>query len=223
MLKRNILKPWFFATPPMRNARFCFPKGLPKRPKIHSKTTCYTRAFSTSKKHPPSFDFAPTWLPLGPPKAPPRGLQDLFKTTLGSILGHLGCKFNFFASLGVPPGKIFFNFDQILIKFQVVFALTIASTPFTNDSFCKNNCLCNYFGFSTSQRHNQVPWIALLSFFLQPLFCTVSLDLQVLNVTIGFHGLPLWGFVCISYLQNRPLPRRSGRSPREFRGARRDL
>ena len=39
---------------------------------------------------------------------------------------------------------------------------------------------------------------------------------QLLNVTIGFHGLPLWGFVCISYLQNRLLPRRSGRSPLEF-------
>ena len=36
-----------FATSPIRNARFCFPKGGQKRPKMHSKTTCYTSAFST--------------------------------------------------------------------------------------------------------------------------------------------------------------------------------
>ena len=102
-----------FATPPKRNARFCIPKGLPKRSKMHSKTTWNTLAFSTSKKHPPSFDFAPTWLPLGPPKALPRGLQGLLKITLGSILGHLSCKFQFLASQGVPPGPIF----SILINF----------------------------------------------------------------------------------------------------------
>ena len=158
-----------FAIPPIRNARFCFSKGLPKRVKTHSKTACYTSAFSTSEKHPPSIDFGPSWVPFGPPKTPPRALQGLFKTTLGSILGHLGCKFNFVASLGVPPGQIFFNFDQILIKFQAVFALKIASTPFTNDSFCKNNCLCNYFGFSTSQRHNLAPWIALVRLCLHQL------------------------------------------------------
>ena len=77
-----------FATSPMRNASCCFSQGLPKRAKTHSKTTSYTSAFPTLKKQPPSFDFAPTWLPLGPPKAPPRGLQGLLKTTLGSILGH---------------------------------------------------------------------------------------------------------------------------------------
>ena len=160
-VKSQLPEKLIFATPPMRNARFCFPKGLPKRSKMHSKTTCYTSAFSTSEKHPPSFDFAPTWLPLGPPKAPPRGLQGLFKTTLGSILGHLGCKFFFFASLGVPPDPIFFNFDQILIKFQAVFDLKNASTPFTHDSFVKTTA------FAT------------------------TLDFQLLNVTIGFHGLPL--------------------------------
>ena len=135
-VKMQLPEKLIFATPPMRNARFCFPKGLPKRPKMHSKTTCYASAFSTSEKHPSSFDFAPTWLPLGPPKAPPRGLQGLFKTTLGSILGHLGCKFNFFASMGVPRAKFSSIFDQ------------------------------NFMFFSTPQRHNRVPWIALLSFFL---------------------------------------------------------
>ena len=106
-VKTQLPENLIFATPPMRNARFCFPKGLPKRSKMHSKTTWNTLAFSTSKKHPPSFDFAPTWLPLGPPKALPRGLQGLLKITLGSILGHLSCKFQFLASQGVPPGNIF--------------------------------------------------------------------------------------------------------------------
>ena len=116
----------------MRNARFCFPKGLPKRSKTPSKTTCYTSAFSTSKKHPPSFDFAPTWLPLGPPKALPRGLQGLLKITLGSILGHLSCKFQFLASQGVPPGPIFSIFDQFLMVFKAGFLLHVASTPSPN-------------------------------------------------------------------------------------------
>ena len=136
-VKTQLPEKLIFATPPMRNARFCFPKGLPKRPKMHSKTTCYTSAFSTSEKHPSSSDFAPTWLPLGPPKASPRALQGLLKTTLGSILGQVGAKFHFLASLGVPPGN-----------FLIIF--------------------CSFFKmiFSTPQRHNRVPWIALLSFFL---------------------------------------------------------
>ena len=119
-VKMQLPEKLIFATPPMRNARFCFPKGLPKRPKMRSKTTCYTRAFSTSKKHPHSFDFGPSWLPLGPPKAPPRGLQGLLKTTLGSILGHLGCKFNFCCLPGGTPGPIFY---QILMIFETAFAL----------------------------------------------------------------------------------------------------
>ena len=104
-VKMQLPEMLIFATSPIRNARFCFSKGLPKRPKMHSKTTSYTIAFSTSKKHPPSFDFGPSWLHLGTPKALPRGLQDLSKTTLGSILGHLGCKFTFFASLGSPRAQ----------------------------------------------------------------------------------------------------------------------
>ena len=137
-VKMQLPEKLIFATPPMRNARFCVPKGLPKRPKMHSKTTCYTSAFSTSEKHPPSFDFAPTWLPLGPPKAPPRGLQGLFKTTLGSILGHLGCKFNFcWSPWGYPRAQFSSFFYQTLMIFEAVFALKIASTPFTNESFVK--------------------------------------------------------------------------------------
>ena len=127
-VKTQLPEKLIFATPPMRNARCCFPKGVPKRPKMHSKTTCYTSAFSTSEKHPPSFDFAPTWLPLGPPKALPRGLQGLLKITLGSILGHLSCKFQFLASQGVPPGPIFSIFDQISMVFKAGFVLNVAST-----------------------------------------------------------------------------------------------
>ena len=83
------------------------PQGVPNGSKRHSKTACYMHTFSSSKKHPPNFDFGLSWLPLGPPKTPPIGIQGLLKTTLGSILGHLGCNFNFLASLGVPPGPIF--------------------------------------------------------------------------------------------------------------------
>ena len=101
-VKTQLPENLIFATPPIRNARFCFPKGLPKRSKMHSKTTWNTLAFSTSKKHPPSFDFAPTWLPLGPLKAPPIGLQGLFKTTLGSIMGQVGAKFHFLPPWGYP-------------------------------------------------------------------------------------------------------------------------
>ena len=110
-----------FATPPIRNARFCFPKGLQKRPKMHSKTTCYTSAFSTSKKHPPSFDFAPTWLHLGPPKTPPRSFQGLLKITLGGILGHLGCKFDFWPPWGYPWAQFSSIFDQNLMFFESAF------------------------------------------------------------------------------------------------------
>ena len=107
----------------MRNARLCFPKGLPKRPKMHSKTTCYTSAFSTSKKHPPSFDFAPTWLHLGPPKTPPRSFQGLLKITLGGILGHLGCKFDFWPPWGYPWAQFSSIFDQNLMIFEAGFVL----------------------------------------------------------------------------------------------------
>ena len=105
----------------------------------------------------PSCDFAPTWLPLGPPKAPPRGLQGLLKTTLGSILGHLSCKFQLFASQGVPPGPILFIFDQFLMVFKAGFVLNVVSTPFTNGSF------------------------------VGPIAFATTLDFQLLNVTIGFH------------------------------------
>ena len=188
-VKTQLPENLIFATPPTRNARFCFPKGLPKRSKMHSKTTWNTLAFSTSKKHPPSFDFAPTWLPLGPPKAPPRGLQGLLKITLGSILGHLSCKFQFLASQGVPPGPIFSIFDQFLMVFKAGFVLNVVSTPFTNGAF------------------------------VGPIAFATTLDFQLLNVTIGFHGLSFRACFCISYLQNRPLPRRSGRSPRESAAA----
>ena len=129
-VKTQLPENLIFATPPTRNARFCFPKGLPKRSKMHFKTTWNTLAFSTSKKHPPSFDFAPTWLPLGHPKAPPRGLQGLLKITLGSILGHLSCKFQFLASQGVPHRLNFFY--QFLIVFKDGFVLNLASTPSPN-------------------------------------------------------------------------------------------
>ena len=148
------------ATPPLRNASCCFSKGLPKQAKTHSKTTSYTSAFSTLKRRPPSFDFAPTWLPLGPPKAPPRGLQGLLKTTLGSILGHLGCKFQFVASQGVPPGHIFLIFDHFLKVCTAGFVLNVVSTPFTNGAF------------------------------VVPTAFATTLDFQLLIVTIGVHDCP---------------------------------
>ena len=109
IFKTQLPEKLIFATSPMRNASFCFPGGLQKRAKTASKTTCYTSVFSTLKKHPPNIDFSPSWASLGRPKAPPRGLQTLSKTTLGSILGHLGCKFDFLASWGVPPGSKCFS------------------------------------------------------------------------------------------------------------------
>ena len=174
-----------FATSLKRNARFCFSKGLPKRPKMHSKTTSYTIAFSTSKKHPPSFDFGPSWLPLGTPKALPRGLQDLSKTILGSILGHLGCKFTFWASLGVPPGSIFSNFWSIFNYFWSCFCSKKCFDSCYWRLFCTSTCCCNCFGFSASQRHNRVPWTALLSFFLNQL-------LVKLPIAAAVWAKPLW-------------------------------
>ena len=50
---------------------------------------------------PQEFHMGPIWASCGThlgPYAPARGLQGLFKTTLGSILGHLGCKFPVFTS-----------------------------------------------------------------------------------------------------------------------------
>ena len=124
---------------------------------MHSKTTWYTHAVSTKKN--PSFDFGLSRLPLGPPKAPPRGLQGLLKTTLGSILGHLSCKFQFLASQGVPAGPIFSIFDQFLVVFKAGFVLNVVSTPFTNSNGA----------------------------FVGPIAFATTLDFQLLNVTIGFH------------------------------------
>ena len=175
----------------MRNARFCFHKGLPKRTKMQSKTTSYTSAFSTLKKQPPSFDFTPTWLPLGPPKAPPRGLQGLLKITLGSILGQFleAASSNFSPPMGYPQAIFFSIFIKSLSVFKTVFVLNVVPTPFTNGAF------------------------------VGPIAFATTLDFQLLNVTIGFHGLSFRACFCISYLQNRPLPRRSGRSPRESAAA----
>ena len=140
----------------MRNASCCFSKGLPKRAKTAYKTTCYTSAFSTSKRHPPNIDFGPSRASLGRPKAPPRGLQTLSQTTLASIFGHLGCKFQFLASSGVPPGSIFHYFlskceafRRLLIKVLLLlrdsFAQRIASQPpwifsFSTSQSCSMDC-----------------------------------------------------------------------------------
>ena len=72
-VKTQLPEKLIFATSPMRNARFCFPKGLPKRSKTHSKTTCYTSAFSTSKK-------------LGSLLGLPRHLQGASKASLKPLL-----------------------------------------------------------------------------------------------------------------------------------------
>ena len=156
-VKMQLPEKLIFATPPMRNASFCSSKRLPKRAKTASKTTCYASAFSTSKKHPPNTDFGLSWASLGPPKAPPRGLQGLLKITLGSILGHLSCKFQFLASQGVPPGPIFSIFEQFSMVFKAGFVLNVASTPSTNGAF------------------------------VGPIAFATTLDFQLLNVTIVFH------------------------------------
>ena len=203
-LKTQLPEKLIFATPPMRNASFCSSKRLPKRAKTASKTTCYASAFSTSKKHPPNFDFGLSWASLGPPKAPPRGLQGLSKTSLGSILGHLGCKFDFWASWGVPPGSIFQYFWSKFDAFSIAFDLNIAFTPRT---LCTKNCLATTWNlsFSTSQLCSMDCLLELLfagaRSFLQRLFCTPALLLfLIFNVTIVFHGLPVWAYFCINYL-----------------------
>ena len=168
---------------------FASPRGSQNEQKSIPRPLFIRVPFQLQKKHSPSFDFAPTWLPLGPPKALPRGLQGLLKITLGSILGHLSCKFQFLASQGVPPGPIFSIFDKFLLVFKAGFVTTVVSTPSTNGAF------------------------------VGPIAFATTLDFQLLNVTIGFHGLSFRACFCISYLQNRPLPRRSGQSPRESAAA----
>ena len=74
----------------MRNASFCFPQGVQKRAKTASKTVCHTSAFPVSEKLPPSIEFGPSLLSLGRPKAPPRSLQTLSRTSLGSISSQVG-------------------------------------------------------------------------------------------------------------------------------------
>ena len=136
---------------------FASPRGSQNDQKCIQKQLVILVPFQLRKKHPPSFDFAPTWLPLGPPKAPPRGLQDLFKITLGSILAANSI---FWPPWGYPQAKFSSIFDQNLMIFEAAFALKNASTPFTHDSFVKTTA------FAT------------------------TLDFQLLNVTIVFHGLP---------------------------------
>ena len=75
-----------FATPPIRNAYFCTSKGVHKLIKTASKTTCHTSFVPTSKRHPPSIHFGTSWLPLGPPKAPPRRFQEDSKASLKQLL-----------------------------------------------------------------------------------------------------------------------------------------
>ena len=119
MLKRNFLKTWFLQPLQCEMLVFASPRGSQNNQRCiqkYSKTTWNTLAFSTS--NPPNFDFAPTWLPLGHPKALPRGLQGLLKITLGSILGHLSCKIQFLASQGVPHRLNFLDFGSIFNGFQ---------------------------------------------------------------------------------------------------------
>ena len=134
----------------MRNASFCFSKGAPKTSKNCFQDHLLYKCFFNFKKHLPNVDFGPSWASLGRPKAPPRGLQTLSKTTLGSILGHLGCKFDFWASWGVPPGSIFQYFWSKFDAFSIAFDLNIAFTPRT---LCTKNCLATTWNlsFSTSQ------------------------------------------------------------------------
>jgi len=55
---------------------FTPPRGLPKRQKMLSKTTCYTHAFSTRKRIPASI-----LLPLGSPLGLPRRPQEAYKAS----------------------------------------------------------------------------------------------------------------------------------------------
>ena len=105
-VKMQLLEKLIFATHPIRNARCCFPKGLPKRSKCIQKQLGVLLHFQLLN-NPSQLQFLiSSWLPCGPPKAPPRGIQGLLKITLGSVLGHLSCKFQFWASDGVSPGRV---------------------------------------------------------------------------------------------------------------------
>ena len=58
--------------------KFLLLQGAPKTSKNAFQDHFLYECLFNLKKQPPSFDFAPTWLPLGLPKAPPsRGLQGL--------------------------------------------------------------------------------------------------------------------------------------------------
>ena len=109
-VKMQLTEKLIFATPPMRNARFCSPKGCPKRPKMHSKTACYTSGFSTSKKHPPSFDFGPSWLPFGTPRRPQEASKASSKSLLEASQAILAASSTFWPSWGYPRAQnpIFF-------------------------------------------------------------------------------------------------------------------
>ena len=208
MLKCNFLKSWFLQPLQYEMLVFASPRGSKNDQKCIQKQLVILVLFQLQKNTLPASILLQLGSILGPPRRPQGASKASWKSLLEASWAILAANSIF----GLPGGTPGLNFLRFLINFWWFLKLFLSK---------------NDFGFSASQRHNRVPWIALLSFFLLVWGCfcrhwfglALSLDLQVLNVTIVFHGLVFSGCFCISCLYNCPLPRRSGRSPLESAAA----
>ena len=168
---------------------FASPRGSQNDPKRILRPLVIQVPFQLQKNTLPASILLQLGSILGPPRRPQGASKASWKSLLEASWAILAANSIF----GLPGGTPWLNFLRFLINFLWFLKLFLSK---------------NDFGFSASQRHNRVPWIALLSFFLLVWGCfcrhwfglALSLDLQVLNVTIVFHGLAFSGCFCISCL-----------------------
>ena len=140
---------------------FASPRGSQNDQKCIQKQLVILVPFQLQKNTLPASILLQLGSLLGLPRHPQGASKTSLKPLLESSWAILAATSIFWPPWGYPRAKFSSIFDQILIIFEAAFALKIASTPFTNDSFVKTTA------FAT------------------------TLDFQLLNVTIGFHGLPL--------------------------------
>ena len=140
---------------------FASPRGSQNDQKCIQKQLVILVPFQLQKNTLPASILLQLGSLLGLPRHPQGASKASLKPLLEASWAILAANSIFWPPWGYPRAQFSSLFDQNLMIFEAAFALKIASTPFTHDSFVKTTA------FAT------------------------TLDFQLLNVTIGFHGLPL--------------------------------